>query len=129
MSDCNVCIGSYGQSYEFVEYVTSLERCDKPITCSECGDQIPAWTEYERALGTDEDGEEHLYETCMDCMHIANGLGCGDRTHGMLWEALRDGDGFESFNEGCVAKVKTVSAKTKLVNEWRKWKGLEATNG
>lgn len=125
MSDCEVCIGDYGCGFWIEDYAISYVRSSVEATCCECGETIPALMEYERASGTDEEGDSVSYDTCLDCADIATALGCGgSRIHTMLWEALEETDAFENFSQACIAKLTRASAKQKLLDGWRKWKGL-----
>lgn len=124
MSDCDVCIGGSG-GYDIEDYSLSMATSKRNWKCCECDRIIPAGTEYEKVTGSNaDDGDAVLFRTCMDCSHIAEGLSCDRRIHTTLWNDLEENGGFENFSEACVAKVKTVSAKTYLVGRWLKWKGL-----
>lgn len=129
MSECGVCIGgNFG--YEIEDYSRRITTSRDGLVCCECHRPIPTDAKHEEVTGSDEDGEEVEYITCLDCMNIAEGLSCDGRCHSRLWDDLEesggeDGDAaFEAFSEACVAKVQTASAKAYLVERWRKWKGL-----
>jgi hypothetical protein len=127
MSECDVCIGGEGEPIE--DYSLTLTTSKLTLLCSECKRSIPRGVEHELLTGKIE-GARFRARTCMDCRNIAEGLSCDGRIHSTLWDEL-EGSGigdtyaaFAAFNETCVAKVKTASAKAYLVERWRKWKGL-----
>jgi hypothetical protein len=127
VSDCGVCIGGEGEPIQ--DYDIGLATARKGYRCTECGRMIQKGIEHEVVTGRYE-GTYIRWRTCMDCRHISSGLSCEGRIHGTLWTDL-EGSGhgdeyaaFANFNESCVSKVETASAKQYLVDRWKKWKGL-----
>jgi hypothetical protein len=129
VTDCGVCVGG-SHGFDIEDYQRYFTTSKRNWACCECGRIIEAGTKYEKVSGVDSDeGTPVVFRTCCDCANIAEGLSCDRRVHSTLWDDLeegysRDDAGFAAFSEACVAKVKTVSAKSYLVERWRKWKGL-----
>jgi len=48
----------------------------------------------------------------------------GSWSFGELWDVIRDAWSAGSSLQGCINRVSSVAEKTKLRDEWMKWKGL-----
>lgn len=125
--ECELELGGEGEPIS--GYERSVVARDVPGVCSECNRPIPARGEREIVTG-EYDGESIEWVTCLDCMNIAEAFQTEGRVHQMLWEELEqfggpDGEpAFEKFNSGCLARVKTASAKKYLQERYQKWRGL-----
>lgn len=93
--------------------------------CYECGEVIPRGAKYERVSGL-WDREMSTFKTCLTCVEIRNELCCDGWVYGFLWEAIDEyfGEGGKPF--GCINKLESVAAKTKLADAYREWLELEA---
>lgn len=119
MSDCNVCLSSFDGDSEFCK--AKMRTASKTHNCCECGVEIPQGTEYEYASGKS-DGDFWTAKTCLVCAEIADTFYCEGRTYGgCLWDELRE-IAFPEFTSGCVNRLKTAAAKSKLMDEYREWK-------
>jgi hypothetical protein len=122
MGDCNICIGGgdYDGAWDFCS--VSVVKARKPHKCCECGRGISIGTQYEKIAGKF-DGDFSEAKSCLDCMNICNGLACGSVGLGNLWDEI-----YQIFGEvttGCLAKIKTPSAKDYFLERWQVWKGLK----
>lgn len=131
MSDCNICIGEYGDSGNWDFFNQIIRKARKNHNCCECDRQIIVGQEYEYSAGKWE-GDLMDYKTCLDCSNIRKGLVCDGGTYGVgdMWNEIK-----EVFPDmkttACLAKIKTPGAKAYLLERWREWKGLDkqpATN-
>jgi hypothetical protein len=130
--ECDLDLGGDGEPIG--DYEVRLGVSYEALSCTECSRPIESGVEHEIVTGDlyDDTCEFH---TCMDCVHIAEGLQTNGRDHGMLWGQLEEyggedgGGGFEHFNSGCMARVKTSSAKAYVLARYQKWKGLDPLQG
>ena len=122
MSDCSVCIGY--SDYDAPEWsnVTIIKKSRKPVVCCECARELPKGTPYERAA-MKYCGDFYCYRSCMDCVHIRDGLRCGGFLYESLWDSINEI--FDQVTTGCLEKIETASAKAYFLERWRKWKGLD----
>ena len=122
MSECAISIGGgdFDCSCDFSERREVKAR--KPHRCSECRQEIPVGTTYEY-VAAKFDGDFYTIKTCLPCAEIREAFVDGAFNYGDLWEEMRE-HGFDKFNEGCLTRLETSTAKQMLVNQWRKWKGL-----
>lgn len=111
MSDCGVCIG-VDDGFDSPIYDVKERRARKAHRCYECGATIQPGDRYEYASGLCE-GSWWDSHTCMACADIATALSCGYRTHGSLWEDLREIRG--DLGLGCLEKLSTAAGKEKLM--------------
>ena len=122
MTDCGICLDP--GDYECAEmYSEAVVKARKPHRCCECGKAIHPRSEYQRASGK-WDGDFATYRTCLDCMHIRDAFRCGGGfLFGQLWDSLHEYR--NDVNTGCVAKLKTVSAKQAYMDWLRQARGIE----
>jgi hypothetical protein len=101
-----------------------MVKARKPATCCECGDPIRPGDRYEVTSGK-WDGEWSSFKTCLPCKEIRETFCCEGWVYGTLWRDAAESI-FEGLTTGCVAKLETAAAKEKLLDRWRRWRGLEA---
>lgn len=127
---CQCVISSGGD--DWVEAIChEVRTARKSHKCTECGEDIPAHAKYEYFYGK-YDGDMYAYHTCLPCVEIRAFFSCdGSWMWGCVWESLTEGM-FEHFHHGCLEPGKedkeplSAAAKAKVVERWRKWKGLAA---
>jgi hypothetical protein len=121
--ECNACIATDCDDNSPEFFSTSMAHSRKERCCSECGETIPVGALYERAVGK-WDGDLNTFITCAPCAEIADALCCDGRVYGgVLWEYASESL-FDGMTSGCLAKLTTAAAKEKLMERWRKWKGI-----
>lgn len=122
MSECSISLGSedYYGSCDFSEI--RVVKARKPHRCGECRQEIPVKSEYEY-IAAKFDGDFFTVKTCLACAEIRRVFVDGALNYGDLWYEMRE-HGFPSFSEGCLVNLETSQAKQKLVDQWRRWKGL-----
>lgn len=125
MSACDVCIGGgYVDGYAVCWNQVDV-RTRKDHKCVECRDLIPKGTVCERVSGHF-DGAWFADHTCAACADIRSMYSCGETPPaiGEMWEAWREG-GFDDLRMAgeCWDEL-SAPAKEKLLEKWRKWKGL-----
>lgn len=130
MSNCDVCIG--GEDYYFLvsdvgEIVLALAE-----KCLECGDVIePGQTAQQCNYATAEDDLEEgdddtpdYHYTCMACAEIRTAYTCeGSEMFGSMWESLGEVSSDLKMAGECWDNL-SATGKAKLMEHWRKWKGL-----
>ncbi len=130
---CDVCIGGDISNCDFTIYdvedvvVSSDEACVEcrgPIAAGETA-QSSEWSDYEGSYGEpDEYAEPDIRYTCLPCAEIRAVYSCGEsEIFGQLWESMRDNFTEIRMAGECWDKL-SAPAKAKLLEEWRKWKGL-----
>lgn len=60
----------------------------RPYKCCECGEEIPAGTEYWKETARD-DGIVSHYKTCLDCLSVREHLFC-DFFFTKIWSTIQD---------------------------------------
>jgi len=91
--------------------------------CHECrGDIYPRET-YERITGCWDSGWE-TYRFCAGCSEIQREFADGARTFGNMWDDFTEQWHSGANLQACLNRVSTVAAKSKLREQWQKWKGL-----
>lgn len=123
MSDCeDICVLS-GEDADPAEFSNrEIVKARKEHVCCECGGVIPKGSRYERTAGK-WDGEFAAYSTCELCVEVRMHFSCdGSYLIGETWERLRE-DLFHRLRFECLDGL-SVSAHEKVLDEWRKWKGL-----
>lgn len=126
MSNCDVCIGGDGGDYDGMPefYVEKEVKARKQYKCMECKQPIPIGTVYHRASGKF-DGLVFSDKTCLPCAEIRNVYSCGEvEPVGELWHMMKDLAFDHIRMAGECWDLLTAPAKGKLLEEWRKWKGL-----
>lgn len=121
-ADCGVCLdpGDYDAPLMYHENIVCARKTHK---CCECNRDIKPSAEYQRVTGKWYDSFD-TYRTCLDCMHIRDAFRCGGGfLFGQLWESLHEYR--NDVNTGCVAKIKTISAKQYYMDWLRKERGIE----
>lgn len=118
--DCKIELSGEGEPIDAYERTVGTTATEE--SCHECKRPIAVGAEAEIVTGEFE-GEPIRWVTCLDCMHIAEGLS-KDRIHGTLWSDLEECDAFEGFNTGCLTKIPTASARAYVFERWRKWREL-----
>lgn len=117
--DCGVCIGGYdGDGPDFCS--VTFPKARKSHQCYECEQEIRPGEKYEKIVGKWDD-EISTFEFCMVCSELGNAFMCDGRAYGILWDEIRE-QLFPRLTTGCLAKLSTVAAKQRLLDEWRKWK-------
>lgn len=120
---CGVCISSdCDNPAEFSS--TKILRARKEHRCCECRAAIPRGDRYERTAGK-WDGDLYVFKTCLACVDVRTSLCCDGWSYTSLWEDAAEAL-FRHLTTGCLAKLKTAAGKEKLLEQWRKWKGLVA---
>jgi hypothetical protein len=119
----DVCVLGYdGDPAEFYEVTTPKAR--KTHGCDECGNAIQPGENYERTAAN-WDGVMTTYKTCLLCVEIRNKFSCsGGWMFSQVWEDLEEGL-FEHLTFGCLDGL-SPAAREKVLEWWRKWKGLAA---
>jgi hypothetical protein len=120
---CDVCIGT--NDYDPADvYNQSEVKARKPHRCCECLQEIPPGAIYERVSMLFE-GKWLRYDTCKSCKEIRDVFRCGE---GFVFESL-----WENMHEIAFPELTTASEcfrelsaaeKERVMDEWRKWKGL-----
>ena len=121
MTECGFCLSDFEGTSQFFRQVE--RTCRKPCKCYECHRRIEKGQRYIYSSGMCE-GELWSQKDCLDCAEIREAFSCHGQNLGTLWEEMRDYC-FDSMNESCFAKLKTVSAKKFLREKWMEWKGLQ----
>ena len=102
-------------------YETTLPKARKTHQCTECGNAIQPGENYERTSAK-WDGDLSTFNTCLLCVEIRNKFSCGGWSFGSVWEDLTEGL-FDRLTFGCLEGL-SPAAKEKVLEWWRKWKGL-----
>ena len=105
-------------------------KARKGYPCYECHQPIAIGQMYEDFFGKF-DGDTCHYRTCIPCVEIRTFFSCdGTWMWGSVWEDLREGL-FADLHTGCLEvqpdddkEPLSAAAKQKVVDAWRKWKGL-----
>ena len=120
MSDCGVCLsGGDDGVCEFFSSRIVIAR--KSHRCDECRRTIVSGIRYEYvALKFDKSFE--TFNTCTQCVEIANAFYCDRRIIGSLWEDMNEI--MDQLTTSCFEKLSTAEAKLYLRERWMKWKGL-----
>lgn len=124
MSDCGVCVSSYGDG-DCTGYRCVIVKAGQAWVCSECGAPIPKGTKYELASWFYGDGDGFgNAKTCLVCAEIADAFQCGGRWHGeCFWDDMESA--YPKLTTACFDRLKTVEAKAELRRRWMVWKGLQ----
>lgn len=127
MSDCDVCIGGDFDFDGYPEfYVESWPKARKQHRCGECRCTINVGERYQ-SCSSKFDGEVHRDKTCAACAEIRTAYSCGEMSpcFGGLWQAFYEADAFRNLRMAgeCWDSLSSLG-KTKLLDKWRKWKGL-----
>ncbi len=129
MGDCDdVCVLS-GDRSEVAEYTgtRTIRMARKEHCCCECGCTIRRLMSYEVAWGK-WDGVFEVFKTCHLCVEIREKFSCGRGwTFTDVWETLRE-DLFPRLRYECLNGL-SIPSKEKVLQDWRRWKGLEASRG
>lgn len=126
--ECDFCLDMDVEEY-LDGYEVDTRIATEPFKCYECHRSFPAGVEQEIAIG-ENDGDSFESLTCIDCHHIAQGLICGGRVHGGLYEAIEAMmDDGAKFTTACLSKIEAASAKAYLVSRINQLNGLAGTNG
>ncbi len=107
-------------------------KARKDYKCYECRQPIVVGQSYEDFYGKFADAACQ-YRTCLLCVEIRTFFSCdGTWIWGSVWEDLQEGL-FADFHTGCLEvqpdddkEPLSAAAKQKVVDAWRKWKGLAA---
>ena len=120
MRKCDVCIGG---DYDFENvYIVTTRKARKQHKCYECNGEIQPKEQYHREVCID--GEVVVYKVCAACYEIRLTYSCGHSFHiGTLWEDLEECFPVFRMAGECWDKL-SATAKAKLLDKWRKWKGL-----
>jgi len=109
---------------EPAEVWNEKQRCAaKPHRCVDCRSEI-AKGERHIHITCKSGGDWDTLRVCLACDEIAREF-MSPRVVGVLWDEF-DSQWAEGANvQGCMNRVTTVAAKQKLLEQWRKWKGIE----
>jgi len=127
MSNCNVCIGGdydYDGYPEF--YFSSTPKARKDHQCCECRQVIRKGQQYE-AFASKYDGRVSTVKTCFACADIRTVYSCDENPppFGEMWNMFHETGSFDDLRmAGECWDSLSAPAKAKLLEEWRKWKGL-----
>jgi hypothetical protein len=119
---CDVSLGDYDGDAPKV-FNSGIVTARKAHHCFECKAAIPPGGEYERVTGLWEGGWE-TYRFCLACSEISREFSDNGRSFGMLWDGMRENWQEGANLQGCLNRLSTVAAKTKLRDEWLKDKGI-----
>lgn len=123
-STCDVCLWGPDDIENDFSSETIL-RARKQHRCSECARVIEPGQQYERAVGKS-DGSVWTIKTCLTCSEIRKVFYCNGTGwyYGSLWEDMGD-QAFDRLTTAspCFTQLSPI-AKDKVMEEWRKWKGL-----
>lgn len=121
---CDVCIGI--SDYDTADvYHSGLVRARKQHKCCECRRAIAPGEQYERVAAI-WDGSWSHYRTCAICREIRDVFTCGEGfTFTNLWDDMRE-YAFPELTTAseCFRELSAV-AKGRVLEEWRKFRGLE----
>ena len=120
----SACIYSSGDDNPAEICGVLIVKARKPAKCCECCEPIHTGERYEVTSGKWEGGWAS-FKTCLPCKEIRETFCCEGWTYGTLWRDAAVSI-FERLTTGCVAKLGTAAAKEKLIERWRRWKGIEA---
>lgn len=124
------CVISAEDADDFVDVIEQVVRAArKPHKCTECREPILPGQRYEYMFGKF-DGDTVRLHTCELCVEIGRFYSCGGYIPGEIWNDLEEGM-FEHFHHGCLEAGEekqplSAAAKRKIVDRWRRWKGLAA---
>lgn len=122
--DCDFCL-DMDVDEPLEGYEVSVRKAPSTFTCYECRRAFPPGADQEIATGDSGGREPFESLTCIDCHHIAEGLICGGRVHGSLYEDIEQMlDDGAKFTTACLAKIETASAKAYLVSRINQLNGL-----
>ena len=125
MASCDVCIG--GDDYDFMIHDIEFVVLESDKRCEECRVVIQAGSMAQQsnwAEGADYEEEPELRYTCSECAEIRTAFSCGStEPFGNLWELLEENFSDLTMAGECWDEL-TAPAKAKLLDRWRKWKGL-----
>lgn len=109
-------------------HTTIVKSSRKPFKCSECREQLPIGTSYEKVVGKWDD-EISIFRTCPLCQEIRSYFSCdGTWTLTSVWEELRE-NLFPSLTFDCLSGTEdtpplSIPARQKVIAKWQRWKGL-----
>lgn len=107
---------------EFEDYVADIVIAKEACVCCECRAKITPGDRYEAAsVWIDE--EEQSYITCEPCAELRHHFSAS--YHGLIEEASEILFPYLTAGGPCVEGL-SASAKGKLFEMWRRWKGLAA---
>ena len=118
----DVCVLNRYDDDEAEFYKTTIPKARKTHQCTECGNAIQPGENYER---TSAKWEETLttYKTCLMCVEIRAKFSCdGSWIFGTIWDELKE-HLFDRLTFGCLEGL-SPAAREKVLEAWRKWKGL-----
>lgn len=130
---CDVCIGGDIGDCDYTYTVIEERVVDAPHKCCECrvtlvvGETHQYASSHEDKAEADEFGREFFEAwTCSICAEIRKVFSCGE---GQMWESLWDDmeeHAFPSLTTAseCFTEL-SAEAKVRVLEEWRKWKGLK----
>lgn len=123
MSDCGCVYTSYDGDCASVSS-TEKPKARKPHKCCECRETIPVGAVHEKTTGRWDD-EWLTYRTCLACVEIRQLLYCDGGNYTALWEDVREYFHGGGNPMGCINKLDSTAAKTKLAAEYQDYLGLE----
>jgi hypothetical protein len=117
----DVCVlGWDGDEPEF--YDSKVRKAHKPHVCCECHETIEVGCHYEHVVGKWE-GTVLCRNTCLLCVEIRTKFSCdGTWVFTTIWDSLTEGL-FDRLTFGCLEGL-SPAAREKVLEAWRKWKGL-----
>jgi predicted RNA-binding Zn-ribbon protein involved in translation (DUF1610 family) len=108
-------------------YSEEMRTARKEYRCSECHKRILPGDKYAHSTGKT-CGVKKIWtnRTCATCDEIRDHFYCGGGwLFGQLWEDIREQIFGEVFRFECMEGL-SVKARETVLDDWRKWKGLNA---
>lgn len=120
---CDASIGGYdGEPVQCFTTKIVTARVDR--VCFECREPIKAGQSYER-VSWKFDGKWERFCLCIGCSEVQKEFSeDGSRYIGTTWDDMNQNWYDGSNLQACINRVSSVAAKTKLRDQWLKWKGL-----
>lgn len=124
MSECGVSLSAYDDgANEFYSEVN--RRAAKPHRCSECLCAIDVGDKYVVCAGKS-DGDFFTVKVCEPCMDLIHEFAESNSwTFGDLWPTIESQWSHGQPVQSCINAVPTVAMKSKLLEQWRRYKGLD----
>src|SRR5205809_7625481 len=121
---CDFSLGGFGgDDAEFFREQTVVAR--KPHECYECLAEIKPGERHKYVSGK-WGGEWSSYRFCLACDDISNEVFDDGRLYGSLWEGMAENWKSGAPLQPCLNRMSTVAAKTKMVEQWKIVKEIQA---
>jgi hypothetical protein len=127
MSDCGIALGGYEDygSQSFYSETAHVARRAHSRPCRECQQPITAGSRYVQVVG--KSGSDFwAWKICGPCMDLLKEFSeDGSWTFGELWGEIHAAWNAGQPLQSCVNRVPTVAMKSKLRDEWIRYKGID----